>query len=130
MDGEGSDWVWRWGCDLYVYAGNDPVNFIDPEGQSSKDQLFGLPKKFWKWYHRKMKKDGDPDMGPDEAGDLCDQWEKQGRPGPDQKRKRGGKSDSDFDWEDFEFLIPFPDLLNPCVMAPELCGGAPDKWKA
>ena len=79
-----------------------------------------------------MKKDGDPDLDADDARDLCDEWERQGRPGPDRKRKRGSDSDpdSDFDWEDFEFLIPFPDLPDPCKIVPELCGGDPDRFKA
>jgi RHS repeat-associated protein len=110
---------------LYAYVGNDPINYVDPNGLSKFDELFDLPKKFWNWYHRKMKEKGAEDLTEEEARQLHKEWEDMGKPGPDQKRKRGKD-----DWGDlFDLFIPFPDLPDPCWISPEVCGQCPDKWK-
>lgn len=72
-------------------------------GLSKTDQFFGLPKKFWNWYHRNEKRRGDPDLDKESARDLHDEWKDRGMPGPDKKRERGSA-----DPELLEWLIPWP----------------------
>jgi hypothetical protein len=77
---------------------------------SKYDKFFGLPQKFWKWLHRHpdyKKKPGEPDFTKDEALDYYKEWLDEGKPGPDH------------DWIDW--FLPFPPMLNPCVLAPQLC---------
>lgn len=50
------------------------MRYIDPYGLSKFDKLYGLPKQFWNWYHRKEKRPGDPDLTKDEARDLYKEW--------------------------------------------------------
>jgi hypothetical protein len=71
--------------------------------------VYGLPKQFWNWYHRKDKRKGDPDLTKEEAKDLHKEWEDMGKPGPDGKQK--GFFDSDI----LEWLIPWP--LTPSSLA-------------
>jgi len=33
VDGEGSDWICRWGCGFFGYVENDPVNVVNPTGE-------------------------------------------------------------------------------------------------
>jgi RHS repeat-associated protein len=97
---------------VYAYSDGDPVNRIDPDGLAPKDKTFGLPKKFWDWYHRKVKERGDPDLSKEEADDMHKQWKDEGEPGPDNKGP----------WEDFlDFIIPFQLLLDPCTVLPGTC---------
>ncbi|GBC59934.1 hypothetical protein DENIS_0876 [Desulfonema ishimotonii] len=74
--------------DLYGYVLNDPVNWIDSDGLAPKDKLYGLPKKFWNWYHRKIKQPGDPDLTKEDAYDYYEEWKDSGEPGPDNDKKR------------------------------------------
>ena len=53
-----------------------------------KDKTFGLPKPFWNWYHRCVKKAGDADLTKEEAEACYIDWCELGQPGPDNKRKR------------------------------------------
>ncbi|WP_437745460.1 RHS repeat-associated core domain-containing protein [Sorangium sp. So ce1504] len=108
---------------LYAYASNDPVNWTDVTGHSKFDKLYGLSKKFWNWYHRQVKRNGDADLSKEEAEDLYREWKELGEPGPD--RKKGSRGDGDgglgglgdlFDW-----LIPFPPVPI-CLLNPESCG--------
>ena len=55
-----------------------------------KDKRFGLPKTFWRWYHRVIKpgRNGqDCDIG--EALEYHDEWLREGK--PDADSKRGGR---------------------------------------
>ncbi|MFZ2492793.1 MAG: RHS repeat-associated core domain-containing protein [Thermoanaerobaculia bacterium] len=110
---------------LYEYSFSDAMNFIDPEGTLPKrtDKLFGLPKKFWNWYHRKFKGKGDPNIGPDDAHRLYDEWQGSGCPTPDSKKrkKRRGADDTEW-WEDLlDIVIPAPPLfLNPEMLPQSL----------
>ncbi len=104
----------------YGYALQNPLIKIDPYGQSKFDKFFGLPKKFWRWYHRNEKRPGDPDLDKDSAKDLYKGWKDKGKPGPDSKEK--GSIDPDL----LEWLIPWPLIpselgADPC----ELPGGPP-----
>ncbi len=74
--------------DLYGYCVNDPVNWSDSDGLNPKDKHYGLPKKFWNWYHRNVKEKGDPDATKEEAEELYKEWMDLGKPGPDKKKKR------------------------------------------
>jgi RHS repeat-associated protein len=81
----------------YGYVGSNPLSSVDPLGLSKFDKLYGLPKEFWNWYHRKVKRPGDPDLEKEEAKELCEQWKKEGRPKPDNKQR--GSADQDLlDW--------------------------------
>ena len=109
------------GWNLCGYVDNDPVNFIDAEGLSKYDKLFGLPKKFWRWYHRDPflgKKRGDLDLpNKEEAKELYEEWQRLGEPGPDH------------DWDDIlDIIIPLPPFFNLCAVVPEMCK-SPDPCK-
>jgi len=77
-------------------------------------QLFGLSKKFWKWFHRKIKKKGEADLCKEEAEELHKEWKDAGEPGPDAK---GG-------WDDLlDIIIPGPQFIfSPCMFNPRACG--------
>ncbi|MFY3744660.1 RHS repeat domain-containing protein [Anaeromyxobacter sp. Red801] len=101
----------EFGVDWYNYAGGNPLSYTDPTGLSKYDKFFGLPKKFWNWYHRNVKKPGDLDLTRSDAEELFKEWERLGKPGPDKKG-----------WDDFwDFIIPFPPIFNICEIAPETC---------
>lgn len=110
------------GLNTYSYVDNNPLRWIDPLGLSKFDKLFGLPKQFWNWYHRQVKRPGDPDLTKEEARDLHKEWENLGKPKPDNKGKQGGFADPEL----LEWLIPWPIIpseigAHPC----EMPGGPP-----
>jgi RHS repeat-associated protein len=84
------------GASMYIYANSSPLVYVDDDGLAPKDKAFGLPPDFWKWYHRKEKKSGDPDLGKDEAEKLYNDWCKEGRPAPDNKGRRRSNDPSPF----------------------------------
>jgi len=91
---------------LMAYVANDPINWIDWTGFSKFDAMYGLPKKFWNWYHRNEKKPGDADLGKQDARDLYNEWKKQGEPGADTKGK-WGKENGSADLGFLELLTPW-----------------------
>jgi hypothetical protein len=68
------------GPSLFSYASQNPLSITDPSGLQPKDQRFGLPKGFWRWYHREVKLPGDADLCYEEACDLHDEWCRLGKP--------------------------------------------------
>jgi len=68
------------GPSAFEYASQGPLTKIDPNGLQPKDQRYGLPKAFWRWYHRECKLPGDSDLTYDEACDLHDEWCRLGKP--------------------------------------------------
>jgi uncharacterized protein RhaS with RHS repeats len=74
----------------YRYTRNNPINFVDPLGLAPRDKLFGYPKAFWQWYHRK-KRPGDPDLdkAKAQAAEFYEEWKSLGQPGTDKKMGRG-----------------------------------------
>jgi RHS repeat-associated protein len=72
---------------LYAYVLNDPVNRVDFSGLAPGDKTYGLPKDFWKWYHRQVKRPGDPDLTREEALEEFEEWKRQGKPGPEGDKK-------------------------------------------
>ena len=72
---------------LFAYVLNNPVNSTDPGGLAPNDKTYGLPKDFWNWYHRNIKKPGDPDLSKEEAEVYYKEWKALGQPGPDHKGK-------------------------------------------
>jgi RHS repeat-associated protein len=107
---------------LFAYVDNNPLRYIDPLGLSKFDKLFGLPQQFWKWYHRQVKRPGDPDLTKEEARELHQEWKDLGKPKPDNKGKQGGFVDPSL----LEWLIPWPLIpaeigAHPC----EMPGGPP-----
>lgn len=99
---------------LFAYADNDPINGVDLTGLSKYDKLYGLPKKFWRWYHRVVKAScGGPDLTKQEAEELYEEWKGLEKPGPDSK----------FSWEDIvEFFLPPIPPVPTCILQP---GGCP-----
>src|SRR5690606_36253332 len=96
------------GPNTYAYVDKNPLRYIDPFGQSKYDKLFGLPKKFWQWYHRNEKRPGDPDLDKESAEDLYKEWKDMNKPGPDTKDK----------WKDVrDWIIPVPIQL-ACMVDP------------
>lgn len=79
-------------ANLYAYVANDPVQFADPSGMAPSDRRYGLPPKFWDWWHGEKQKQGNPpDLTKEEAEELHEQWEGEGKPSRDKKGKhRGG----------------------------------------
>lgn len=83
------------GLNTFAYVGANPVMYVDPEGLHKGDKTFGLPKRFWNWYHRNRKKAGEADLTKEEAFKLFEEWKNLGRPGADSKqnrRRKGGKN--------------------------------------
>ncbi|QGM99944.1 RHS repeat protein (plasmid) [Methylocystis parvus] len=68
------------GPTLFGYATQKPLSVIDLNGLQPKDQRFGLPKLFWRWYHREVKLPGDADLCYEEACELHDEWCRLGKP--------------------------------------------------
>jgi RHS repeat-associated protein len=68
------------GPSLFGYATENPFSKIDPNGLQPKDKRFGLPKLFWRWYHRECKQPGDSDLTYEEACDFFDEWCRLGKP--------------------------------------------------
>jgi RHS repeat-associated protein len=107
---------------LYGYVQNDPANWIDPEG-TAQGNTFGLPRKFWNWYHRDPnagKQPGDPDLTHDQAMDKYREWCDL------RKRGRGGR-EKESPWprslfplgevDIFEIIVPIvPAFINSDVM--------------
>ncbi len=107
------------GRNLYAYVDSDPVNWNDPRGLSKFDKLYGLPSRFWNWYHRVEKEKGAADLTRREAEELYQEWVEKGEPGPDHKDGYG--------WEDFEdditdLFLPLEFLFyDPCAARPGGC---------
>jgi RHS repeat-associated protein len=40
------------GINLYLHADGNPLRYADPDGLGPWDKLYGLPKSFWRWFHR------------------------------------------------------------------------------
>jgi RHS repeat-associated protein len=116
---------------LYAYVWDNPIRFVDSYGLSKFDKFYGLSKKFWRWYERKMKRKGDPDLTKEEARELYKEWEKLGKPGPDKKgifRNERGSIDPEL----LISLLPIPplldDLFDPSEIYTDPCempGGPP-----
>ncbi len=103
----------------YAALANNPLRWIDPTGLGAWDKLYGLPKQFWKWFHRHP--DFEDLKGPggqvpkDVAKDYHKEWEGLGKPGPDSKGKQGGFIDPDL----------LPSLLTPWWLTPSELGMDP-----
>jgi RHS repeat-associated protein len=62
------------GPSVYGYVGQRPTGNVDRSGLQPKDKLYGLPKRFWRWYHRNYKDSFGGDLEKDEACSLYDEW--------------------------------------------------------
>jgi RHS repeat-associated protein len=105
------------GTNTYGYAMQSPLNVVDIDGLAPKDKTFGLPQDFWKWYHRKAKRPGDPDLTKEEAEDEYKEWCDQGKPGPDSKAKKARQSGST-DSSKSKFVPLPPQAVAPLLMIP------------
>lgn len=83
------------GPSVFAYAMSSPLMLIDPEGLNPRDQWweFSGPRyeDFRRWCHRKGKFPGDPDFNRDEVRRLYEQWNSEGRPGPDNRGRYGNR---------------------------------------
>jgi RHS repeat-associated protein len=110
------------GLNTNAYVDNNPLRYIDPYGLSKFDKLFGLPKQFWNWYHRQVKRAGDPDLTKDDARYLYKEWQGLGKPKPDSKGKQRGFIDPDL----LEWLIPWPFIPSELGCGDLDCNGITD----
>ncbi len=111
---------------LYQYVHNDPINLTDSSGLAPNDKLYGLPDAFWHWYHRNVKKPGDPDITKDEADEYVTEWESLGKPGPDHKRNIRACQIDEITYTNLPDgmgpLIPllYPSLVTPTITASKI----------
>jgi RHS repeat-associated protein len=82
---------------LYEYAHGNPHTWVDRTGLAPGDRRFGLPKDFWRWYHRQVKDPGDPDVGKDDADALYETWKASGEPDADGHRTKDEDKDEEND---------------------------------
>lgn len=115
---------------LYRYVFNIPVLWTDPFGEAPGDQTFGLPRPFWNWYHRQVKRPGDPDLTKEQARELHDQWKDEGEPNAEGKRTKPPKgeeqdetSDENDNNNNSRFQCQLPDWLPWWVIPTALVGG-------
>jgi RHS repeat-associated protein len=87
------------GINLYGFVGNDPVNWIDPDGLSKKDPWYGeTDPDFKDWVHDEKQgegagRGGSDNYTKDEIRKLKKRWNDEGRPGgKGRKSGRGGKT--------------------------------------
>ncbi len=106
------------GVPTYAYALNNPLVYVDVDGLAPKDKLFGLPKKFWNWYHRKVKGKGAADLGKEEAEELHREWVEAGKPGPDAKCDTKSPTGNDVVDDILDLILPVPPIINPCLYDP------------
>lgn len=62
------------GPSLYGYARQNALTKLDSTGLNPRDKWYGLPRKFWNWYHRYEKLPGDPDLTKPQACALYNEW--------------------------------------------------------
>jgi RHS repeat-associated protein len=65
------------------------------------EKRYDLPNEFWSWYHRQIKKPGDPDLDKGQAEWWFNQWLREGKPNPEGHSTEMSPV----------FIPPFPDLL-------------------
>ncbi|CAB3805402.1 RHS repeat-associated core domain-containing protein [Paraburkholderia caffeinilytica] len=70
----------------YAYVNGNPVQFNDPFGLGPWDNLYGLPRDFWRWYHASGnmtgEKVGNGQVPKAEALGAYGEWKRLGQPGP------------------------------------------------
>jgi hypothetical protein len=104
---------------MFEYCKDNGINSVDAFGLNPSDRFYGLPRDFWNWYHRQIKRDGDPDLERDEAEGWYREWERLDRPGPDgsrcdRRRRRGGRDgDAWYHWitRPVIIIIPIPIII-------------------
>ncbi len=92
----------------YAFVTGDPIKYNDPYGLHKFDDFFGLPKQFWKWFHKhpdmKDLKEANGQVPEDIAKSFYEEWLELGKPKSDNK----GRNRQDKGFIDPELLL---DLL-------------------
>jgi RHS repeat-associated protein len=104
------------GLNLYSFLNNSTLFNFDVLGLAGFGDRYGLPERFWNWYHRQYKCPGDPDIEKDDALDLYDEWLEEGEPNPEGTKTKPPKNEQPESEPEPE-LEPSPDT-EPSPVAP------------
>jgi len=102
---------------LYNYSFNDPLNHTDYSGYVPKDKWYGYDKKgpgFKSWYHEQKKnKVYPPNASEEELEDAFEDWVREGRRNPKEKKWKKSKNDENSCNENTETNADSPIPENP-----------------